>query len=610
MTTCPTDKKPAASGRAVEARTAAFALLACAAVLAWALQLRRADLSVPFAYSGDALFHAALAKGMADNGWYLHNRFLGMPAGQDLNDWPLADGLHLGLLRLLLLVTPNYAAALNLLFLLSFPLAVLTALYVFRQLGVSRPAAAACSLLFAFLPYHFQRSVIHPFLACYYTVPLGVLLALRVLLREGYLFRPARDRGAGIARRSRETLSAFTICLAVAQSGVYYAAFAAFLVLVAGALAAGARREARPALAAGLLAATIAAGSGSLALAAAAAYQRAHGPNPEVIARAPCESEAFGLRLTQLLLPATGHRIPALARLKQRYNASAPFVNENDSAALGVVASLGFLALLAGLVSGAAGGRPPTLFGGLCALNGAAVLLATTGGLGGLASFLLFPTLRSYTRMSIVIAFLALCCAGLGLDALRRRLSPRGRGALVGAAAVAAVLAAGLADQVGTGTVPPYAAIRRAYASDEEIVRRAEGAVPAGAMVFQLPYQRFPEPAQTGLPPYEHLRLYLHSHSLRWSGGAVAGRECARWQKHTAGLPPKEMLDEVRRAGFAAVCIARRGFPDSGAALIRSLEDLLGARPLAENDDWVLFRLAAEGEGSMDQRVNGRGSSH
>lgn len=100
MTTCPTDKTPAASAGVTEALTMAFALLACAAVLAWTLQLRRADLSLPFTSSGDALFHAALAKGMADNGWHLHSRFLRAPAGQHLNARPLAENEDWVLFRL------------------------------------------------------------------------------------------------------------------------------------------------------------------------------------------------------------------------------------------------------------------------------------------------------------------------------------------------------------------------------------------------------------------------------------------------------------------------------------------------------------------------------
>ena len=46
-----------------------------------------------------------------------------------------------------------------------------------------------------------------------------------------------------------------------------------------------------------------------------------------------------------------------------------------------------------------------------------------------------------------------------------------------------------------------------------------------GAMVFQLPYRRFPETQPLArMADYDLMRGYLHSDDLRWSYGFMKGR--------------------------------------------------------------------------------------
>ncbi len=69
------------------------------------------------------------------------------------------------------------------------------------------------------------------------------------------------------------------------------------------------------------------------------AYRAQNGVNP-ALERHAFETEAFSLRLAQLFLPAPGHRVDALADLKQRYEEKVG-VTEASFAALGVVGSRG-----------------------------------------------------------------------------------------------------------------------------------------------------------------------------------------------------------------------------------------------------------------------------
>src|ERR671915_2071268 len=96
------------SGRAIVVYTGSVVL--CLIALAWIMQLWEATLAVPFIFQGgDELFYGTLIKGMIENGWYLHNPFVGMPSGLDLHDYPIADNLHFLAMKLLSCLTSNWA---------------------------------------------------------------------------------------------------------------------------------------------------------------------------------------------------------------------------------------------------------------------------------------------------------------------------------------------------------------------------------------------------------------------------------------------------------------------------------------------------------------------
>jgi phosphoglycerol transferase len=147
------------------------AFVLCATSLTCVLQLWHANLRVPFGYIGDSLLFGAAVKCGQDHGWYLNNPDLGAPGGSQMFDLPMADNLHFLILKGMTAVGLDFAEATNLYFLLTFPLAAWSALFVLRRLGVGAEPAITTSVLFAFLPYHFYRGIYHLFLAAYYLVP-------------------------------------------------------------------------------------------------------------------------------------------------------------------------------------------------------------------------------------------------------------------------------------------------------------------------------------------------------------------------------------------------------------------------------------------------------
>jgi len=554
----------------------------------------RGDLDVPYSYVADGNLHHSYVKGVLDHGWYWRNPDLGAPAGQQLFDYPGLGGdtLNVLLLKLLGLFTSDAAVVINLFFLLTFPLVGLAAYLVLRRLTISVPVAIVCSCLYALLPYHFVRGEGHLLLSAYYVVPLGAYLVLAVLGDRPLFAR--RDAGGWgpLAFASRRTLLTLGLCVVItlASATFYYSSFTVVLVAVAALLRAVVARSVRPLAQGGAIAVAILALS-FVSLAPSFFYWAQHGTNPEVGHRFAFESELYGLKFAQLVLPMEQHRIGKLAHLRQSYDTRSAQTEATRSSTLGIVATAGFLWLLAvSLLQLASPGRRivPALDGqaGIAAL--VALFLAWTGGLATLIA-VVEPQIRAWNRLSIFIGFFGLLAVGLLLDRALAALRSRRAGGVLAAAALGSVLTIGLLDQTSNAFVPAYKAIDAEYRSDEAFVRAIDGRLPDGAMVFQLPYVPFPEsPPVKGMVDYDELRGYLHSHDLRWSYGIVKGRPEDR-NGALAAEPVPRLVDDVAEAGFAGIYVDRFGYEDRGAKLERELVVATGATPLVSPNSRLSF---------------------
>jgi phosphoglycerol transferase len=571
------------------------------------LELWRADLRVPFTYGADGLCVQLWVKGIVENGWYLKNMSIGAPFGNEMYDFPMADNLHFLGFRALSLLSRNYVVVLNVYYMATYFLCTFSALFVFRRFGVSRLPAVLCGLAFAFLPYHFHRGEVHIFLGSYFLVPLAVMVCLSILLEERAVPGGRAEEGpAGSRPWILRGIGVVVVALMIASGGVYYAFFTCFFLVVAGVLSALMRRRLLPLASAGLLIVLIACGVAAN-LTPSIFYKLREGPNPAAVQRDPAESELYGLRIAQLLLPVRGHRIEALRRLREEYETRPGTIeNENDAATLGLVGSLGFLGLLGCLVLRDRGG-PYRVRHGLAALNLAAVLLGTMGGLGSVFSYTVSPMIRCYNRISIFIGFFSLFAVALAASHVLATARNGRRGMLMSLGFVV-LMGIGLLDQTTPLLAPRHETFRKRAAIDEEFVGRVEATLPAGSSVFQFPLVEFMEPLPPAkMGPYDHARAYLHSRKLRWSYAAMKGRAGDNWQKYAASQPTPEMLKLLAIAGFDGIYVDRAGYDDRGVRFEGDLRGLTGKSPLESQDrrlafyDLSAFRSALKGQYSVDR---------
>jgi phosphoglycerol transferase len=599
---------------------AVLVAIAALVILVPVLELWDADVDVPLSYARgnpgvytfqpDALFYQMLVKGGMDHVWFTTNANLGAPFDQQLFDYPVSlDNLNLVGLKVLGAVTGSVGATVNIFYLLTFAAVAASMLLVLRALGVSRGVAAVIALLYTYLPYHFARGVPHLFLSAYWIVPLGAYLVLRVA-SERPPFTTDQDGGRGWRVRlwNRSGVLWLLACVAIASSGAYYAAFTLLFLAVLTVADFLARRRTRV-LASGAIAL---AAVGIVVLFNAApnlVYIAIHGQDSAVVRRHPSETEFEGLKLSQLVLPVEQHRVQALADLQEKSTKYTPTRSERGQQ-LGIIGAAGFAALIVVLLVAIRRNRPPVaevdevdetvaeaaavpppsdalLSMGVLLVT--AVLVAAISGFSILIFGLGFRDLRSWNRISLFIAFFAFTTVAYGLDWLRRRLPDRPWVKAATALGLVGLLAFGLLDQVSPAVIPDYAPEQARWASDTAFARAVERRLPDGASVYELPYRYFPEAPLVGnLGPYDLVRPYLHSDSVKWGWGGMLGRE-ADWQASTSPLPASEMLDRVAAVGFDGLVYDVASTYRGGDPSPEDISAVLGRQPLVSRDGELAF---------------------
>ncbi|MFM7536222.1 MAG: hypothetical protein ACKO91_10600 [Acidimicrobiales bacterium] len=531
--------------RILLAEAAAVALATTVAVGAH-LQVWRARWSVPWVAEGDASFYLMVARALGQGDGYLTNDHLGFPFGQRLHDLPQGfDNANWLLLRILAAVTGSPGAAVNAFYLVTFPMVAAVACVALRRLGLGRATAMVGAVLYAVAPYHFARNEVHLLLSSYALVPVSVLLAL-ALFDD---LPPWRDRRwwwvvAGL--------------VGLASTGAYYLAFTLLLVAVAGVVAALERRQWQPVLAAGAMIA-VAGVAFALNVSPSLVELTGSGANPGVAGRTPGETELYGLRVSQLYAPRLGHRVDALATLAAE--ARGTVVPSEEGQALGLVGAAGLSMLFVVFVVAIAGRGVEARLRRLALLAVVSILVATVSGFSYLLSAAGLTGIRSWNRISVLVAFVALAAVLVVVERLAGRLAAR-RGWPVGTVTAVAALAVGSVgwlDQTAPADVPPYAAAAARWSNDASFFADVRARIGDGAGVLVAPHLPFPEmPNRLDIGPYDGALGYVHAPTLRWTWGFMRGRH-PDWPCALASMPAAEQAARVRAVGIAGVVVDRRG---------------------------------------------------
>lgn len=507
--------------------------------------------STPVVYGNDTIGTLTMVLGGGWTGTARGAETLGAPHGAEWIDFPLGpDRLHLVGIRLVRLVWDDPMVVVNVWLLVGFALIACSAFGVMRHFGMGGLLSGSLAIVFAFAPYHFETIAAgHFFLATYFAVPLGVLLA--VWASDGSLQRN---------RRGRVGWTALWV-LVVGSASAYYAAFALVGIVAVGAVRALRRGHLRllvtPLVVAGALALVVVANVAGDLVAAASA-----GPNHEASQRASIETDSYGLRPAALAVPAAGHRFAPAGALGDRYSEAVP---RRGGSYLGLVALVGLAVVAARSVRHSGNQDPPGgrreqgLHERLAVIAVSSIAVGGIGGAGLLVAIAGFGQIRVWSRISIVVAFVGLL--GLGV-VLQRRTSLRDDPSLRRALLAVGLVAVAVIDQVANGAMPDHTEIMAARGVDEEVASGLVSLLDPGDDVFVHPPMAFPGGVvDRGAPMHSTLAVWSAAGGqLNWSAGAIQGRS-GDWRFSWASREPVLMVAGLAAAGFDAVLVDRRVNP-------------------------------------------------
>lgn len=562
--------------------------LATLLILLQAFDLSLAALkATPLVYAGDGLDMLKRFKLLFTGEWSIfgiaQSTQLGAPFGYNGGDFaqPIAGQLLAQKLFTLLAGDPIYGF--NLFVVSSYFLATSAMHWTLRRLGVPVAISAVLALLFTFQPFHYLR-IHHTNYIQYFFIPVLLVFMLDIWKDTPLFFKRNPDSQKITFANTAGTWLKLAVIAFFALWNFYYTFFLVALCLTAT-LSAYAHTRHASNLFSGLLMLAALVVPTAVNYVPYALYKQEHGKNEAIAQRQPQDAISYGLKISDMLMPISQHRLQSFREVRREYENTAPLMNETTSSSIGLIASAGLLLLFIALLIPSVNRLKE-----IAILNIASILIATVGGFGSIAAYTFFTQIRGYNRISIIIATLALVAIGLFITRVTQNLS---RSKKIVNLAIASLLAIGLLDQIAENyNLLPSKGIVYAYNSDSAFVREIERSTSGKPIsVFQLPYICAPECDHIeAMEGYAHLAPYMHSQSISWSYGGAKGRMADAWYSRVAkAKTTQSLINTLQESGFSGIYINRLGYSDRARQLEAELSQLTGLKPLVSPDNLKSF---------------------
>jgi hypothetical protein len=586
--------------------------LIAVAIAGWAYRIWDQSLGVPLNNYWDSLQSANGVKTIATQGWFVtHNERMGAPFGRTNADWPTSgESIQRSVIGVASVFTDNLGYLVNGYFFFGFFLVASVSFLVVRSLRFSPLVAGAVAVVYSMLPYHFFHWESHLLRSAYYSAPIGALIVLWVLSYRSALLKDSEVTGrswsairANVRWGRIAVLVGLGVVVGLSETMTLF--FTCGALLVAAVLVAVRDRSAGVLVPAALVLGFFVVIFG-LALVPNLLHWSEEGRNTSAVNHPPAAQERFGLKISQMVLPAGTHRLEVFREL-QSDAAKNTRVPSEGGQSLGLLGAGGMLVLTAIVLTRGVPWRSRAPVGdrevllrhsGLLVM--VLILLGTISGYALLAGVAGFTQVRTWNRVVVLIGFFGLVAVGVCAEwAIRRFGRSRTTRRVLAVCIPLVVLGIGVWD-----TAVPYRSQQAAQLPNVNAIRaladQIERDLPAGAAVFQLPVVPYPEGGSRGrMQDYEELLPILWSDDLRFSYGGNKGRPEADWQRAVDSGDPGPQLLGLRGLGFDGILVDTWLYDDSGAAVTASLDAALGPATLAAGAEqrwryWDLRSIAAD----------------
>jgi phosphoglycerol transferase len=287
------------------------------------------------------------------------------------------------------------------------------------------------------------------------------------------------------------------------------------------------------------------------------------------------ESEIYALKLRQMLSPHKENKLPILSLWgKSDSSVGFPLENENVTARLGLVASIGmvllFLNIFVRILSH--GMKKPTMLDALSILMLFTFLFTTMGGLGAIFNQFI-SEFRCYNRFSVFIGFFALGGFALWVEKILDVSEHSYFKKVFFYYSFFIIFAASIYDQLLDAGPLLSRRVSDEVSSVEykSFVKNLEEVAEFGSSIYQLPIRPFPaDGGDIKMLPYEHAMPFFYSKNLRWSWPSFSPRH-QNWQNYISKLTSRDFTEALSLSGFSAVWIDKYGYLDSAKSVIDEL---------------------------------------
>lgn len=563
-----------------------------------ALGVFHRDITVPFWFEGDTTGGLMEVKNLMSGNWLYYNRNIAAPFGSE--QAPLMKGywIHAVIIKVITFFIKDVGTAINVFFLLGFPLTSITAYLCLRKLNINNIISLVLGIIYCFIPYHFQRGETHIYLSQFYLIPLACIVILYTF--EGKVTNvTCKDFFDSL--KSRRFILSVLICILLGFSDIYYATFFLMILGIASVYSSLNNKNIFNFIYGIILMLCVIVPLIIILIPVFfAASESQIFTNRSVQDLVP-----FSLKMLQMLLPIPGHRLPLFSKIREIYDASLPYVSWKYMTSLGLVMSAGFIISLICLFF-----DEKTKNNGLKnlgKLNLIILLLGCTGGIGEFIGVYFFSYIRAYNRLCIFIAVFSLATIGMILQKFYNQL--RGKNTFLFYSFCVLLMSLGVLDQTSAdyASKTDYNPFDRVYTyeiselekmvnRDKQFVKEIENVVEDGALIMQLPiishekFNLFPNGKVGGL---ELIKPYYYSSldkDLRWSAGDIYGGRTDDWLTFIKQLDTKQMLKIISFSGFSGIYIDSRGYDDIQLqALLQELGSILDTKPITTEDDQLYF---------------------
>lgn len=551
-------------------------------VAIYELDFPNRDINATYTMEDDGFAKYVVIKALKEyglKGMFFIDR-LGAPGTSTMVALASNDPILVFTLYILMQFTSTAPATLIVYYILSFVEAALAMYWLSRKMKINPVLSGVLALLFTFTPYHFYRQLIHIILLSIYSIPLGIAIAVYMFMEAGKTIDKDKQMFSKVS---------IAICaVIIGLSNPYYVFFLMMLFAMAFLLRAITEWQVFKSFKTAVrfcinqLWAPVLTG---VCMVSAQLPRFAYGilthRNLNAMSRSPYESEVYGLKITQMFLPATYHNISKLKEYTLNYWRGTLIITENFT--LGFIPAIGVLILIGIFCyQFAKGDHKNTLFNFFAFAVVMYMLIASSGGVGLLFNMIVTPQFRCYNRVCVVICAIGLLVVGKLIQKIEKKKLMMSLTALV--------FVFGIVDQV---PFDPFIKYNPGMKAKDEIYREffteIENSLEPGDMVYQLPYVPYPEnPPVYNMHDYAQFKGYYYTDTIKWSYGGIKNVDTEAAMLNTHDGMSLGFIEGLLINGFDGVYIDTTAYADGAEELIAYYNDF-GIAPIVSGDGLLYF---------------------